>query len=163
MVVATDPDECIAGEAIEDGQCGEGGSGAVGVAPGAHFTIPKTSRFARVEPGTRHAIVSAVKWGVTAQALGGAMTTSPDGETDSESAPCLDLTARETAILCLIAEGHTNTQTAKRLQISHHTVAQHIADMLRRAQASSRGELIARAYTAGLLATNIWPPRPART
>ena len=35
------------------------------------------------------------------------------------------------------------------------------ADMLRRAQASSRGELIARAYAAGVLAPDIWPPRPA--
>ena len=89
------------------------------------------------------------------------MTTVQDGETGPRSYPGLDLTPRETAILCLIAGGHTNAQTARRLHISHHTVAQHIADMLRRAQASSRGELIARAYAAGVLAPDIWPPRPA--
>jgi DNA-binding CsgD family transcriptional regulator len=89
------------------------------------------------------------------------MTSVQDGEAGPRSYPCLDLTPRETAILCLIAGGYTNTQTAKRLHISHHTVAQHIADMLRRAQASSRGELIARAYAAGVLAPDIWPPCPS--
>ena len=89
------------------------------------------------------------------------MTSVQDGEAGPGACPWLDLTLRETAILCLIAGGHTNAQTAKRLHISHHTVAQHIADMLRRAQASSRGELNARAYTAGVLAPDIWPPRPA--
>jgi DNA-binding CsgD family transcriptional regulator len=94
---------------------------------------------------------------------GGAMTSVQDGEADPAAWPGLDLTPRETAILCLIAGGHTNTQAAKKLNISHHTVAQHIAGMLRRAQASSRGELIARAYTTGVLAPDIWPPRPSGT
>jgi DNA-binding CsgD family transcriptional regulator len=91
------------------------------------------------------------------------MTSVQDGKVGPGAWPRLDLTPRETAILCLIAGGHTNTQAAKRLHISHHTVAQHIADMLRRAEASSRGELIARAYTVGILATDTWPPCPAGT
>lgn len=74
---------------------------------------------------------------------GGVHVPVQDGEAGPRPYPCPDLTPRETAILCLIAGGHTNTQTAKRLHISHHTVAQHIADMLRRAKASSRDELIA--------------------
>jgi DNA-binding CsgD family transcriptional regulator len=61
--------------------------------------------------------------------------------------------------LCLVAGGHTNSQAAKALHISHHTVAQHIADMLRRAEARNRGELIARAYSAGILVTGAWPPQ----
>ncbi len=88
------------------------------------------------------------------------MTAVQDGEAGPEAWPSLDLTPRETAILCLVAGGHTNTQVAKKLHISHHTVAQHIAAMLRRSQASSRCELIARAYTTGVLAPGIWPPRP---
>jgi len=74
----------------------------------------------------------------------------------------LTLTPRETAILCLVAGGHTNSQAARVLHISHHTVAQHIADMLHRAEAKNRSELIARAYCAGILAPGAWPPQ-ART
>ena len=43
------------------------------------------------------------------------------------------LTAREMTILCLIAAGLTNDEVSRRLHISRHTVAQHIADMLQRA------------------------------
>jgi DNA-binding CsgD family transcriptional regulator len=71
----------------------------------------------------------------------------------------LDLTPRETTVLCLIAGGLTPSQAAARLHISRHTVAQHIATMLRRSQARSRGELIARAYASGILATGTWPPQ----
>lgn len=71
----------------------------------------------------------------------------------------LGLTPRETTVLCLIAGGLTTGQVAARLHISRHTVAQHVATMLRRAQARSRGELIARAYASGLLATGTWPPQ----
>ena len=71
----------------------------------------------------------------------------------------LDLTPRETTVLCLIAGGLTTSQVATRLHISRHTVAQHVATMLRRAQARSRGELIARAYASGIFATGTWPPQ----
>lgn len=75
----------------------------------------------------------------------------------------LALTPRETSILCLVAEGSTNAQAARKLHISRHTVAQHIAEMLHRTQASNRAELIARAYSCGILAIGVWPPslRPA--
>lgn len=75
----------------------------------------------------------------------------------------LQYTERETSILCLIAEGLTNAQTAHKLFISRHTVAQHIALMLRAAGARSRAELVARAYSEGILRTGVWPPelRPA--
>lgn len=73
----------------------------------------------------------------------------------------MHLTPRETAILCLIAGGCTTAHAARRLHISPHTVAQHIADMLRRSHASNRCELVARAYTTGMLAVDLWPPRPA--
>jgi DNA-binding CsgD family transcriptional regulator len=89
------------------------------------------------------------------------MTSIQNDQAGLRAFPRLNLTARETAILCLIAGGHTNTQAAKRLNISHHTVAQHIADMLRQAQASSRSELIARAYATGILAPDTWPPCPS--
>lgn len=74
---------------------------------------------------------------------------------------CLAFTPRETIILCLVAGGLTNDQAARQLHISRHTVAQHIAEMLRRAQARSRSELIARAYASGVLAAGTWPPAPS--
>jgi DNA-binding NarL/FixJ family response regulator len=76
----------------------------------------------------------------------------------------LQYTEREHSILCLIAEGLTNAQVARKLLISRHTVAQHIAVMLRAAGARSRAELVARAYSDGILRAGIWPPepRPAR-
>lgn len=70
----------------------------------------------------------------------------------------LQYTEREAAILCLIAEGLTNAQAARELLISRHTVAQHIALMLRTAGARSRAELVARAYSEGTLRTGVWPP-----
>jgi DNA-binding CsgD family transcriptional regulator len=72
----------------------------------------------------------------------------------------LDLTEREVAVLCLIAEGRTSSEAAEVLHISHHTVAQHIAVMLRKSGARNRGELIARAFVTGLLTTRCWPPVP---
>jgi DNA-binding CsgD family transcriptional regulator len=70
----------------------------------------------------------------------------------------LRLTRRESAIICLVAEGLTNAEAAGRLHISSHTVAQHIAEMLYRIGARSRTELIARAYCSGILSTDSWPP-----
>jgi DNA-binding CsgD family transcriptional regulator len=67
-------------------------------------------------------------------------------------------TTREMAILCLVAVGLTNGEIARRLDISGHTVAQHIAEMLRRARARNRAELVARGYTTGLLSAGHWPP-----
>ncbi len=73
----------------------------------------------------------------------------------------LVLTARESAIVCLIAGGFTTAQVAARLHISRYTVAQHISAMLRQAPARTRGELIARAYVDGILERDTWPPRLA--
>jgi len=72
------------------------------------------------------------------------------------------LSPRQLTILCLIARGWTTMQIAAELHISHHTVAQHIADMLRRFGARSRSELIARAFVVGYLSTaHGWPPHAA--
>jgi len=69
-----------------------------------------------------------------------------------------ELTAREMSILCLVAAGLTNSEVSRRLHISRHTVAQHIANMLQRAPARNRAELVARAYAAGMLNIAEWPP-----
>jgi DNA-binding CsgD family transcriptional regulator len=90
------------------------------------------------------------------KAIGGCWLTSRALTPERE----LCLTHREVAILCLIAEGQTSAQAANSLHISRHTVAQHIAAMLRKSAARNRGELIARAFVVGLLATDKWPPVP---
>jgi DNA-binding CsgD family transcriptional regulator len=87
------------------------------------------------------------------------MATSRASQAEADQDLEVTLTPRETAILCLIAGGCTNSQAARALHISRYTVAQHIADMLRRVAARNRGELIARAYSAGILAPGTWPPR----
>lgn len=73
-----------------------------------------------------------------------------------------ELTAREISILCLVAAGLTNSEVSRRLHISRHTVAQHIANMLQRAPARNRAELVARAYAAGILRIAEWPPSSSR-
>jgi DNA-binding CsgD family transcriptional regulator len=70
----------------------------------------------------------------------------------------VQFTERESTILRLIAAGRTNVETAAELHISHHTVAQHIAQMLHTIGARSRAELVARAYCIGLLSADSWPP-----
>ena len=87
------------------------------------------------------------------------MTTSTGRPGQAALQPKFALTPRETRILCLVATGHTNSHVARMLHISRHTVAQHIADMLHRTQSRNRSELVARAYSAGMLATGIWPPQ----
>ncbi len=61
------------------------------------------------------------------------------------------LTARELSVLRLVSEGCTNIQIAAALCISKHTVAQHIAAMLRRTGTSNRTQLVLRAHIAGVL------------
>jgi DNA-binding CsgD family transcriptional regulator len=70
----------------------------------------------------------------------------------------LSLTQRGTAIVRLIAAGLAAAEIAHQLFISRHTVAQHVAQMLHRTDASTRSELVARAYASGVLATGVWPP-----
>ena len=70
---------------------------------------------------------------------------------------------RELAVLCLIASGLTSSGAAVRLHLSRHTVDQYVTAMLKRSGARSRGELIARAYFAGILTTEKWPPCPSNT
>jgi len=77
------------------------------------------------------------------------------------SAPFIRLTRRETRIISLLAAGASTSRVAQDLYISPHTVAAHLSNMLRRAGAANRTELIARLYAGGILAQGAWPPIPA--
>jgi DNA-binding CsgD family transcriptional regulator len=61
------------------------------------------------------------------------------------------LTARETQVLQLLAEGHTNKRIARELYISPRTAAVHVHRILAKLQVSSRGEAGAVAHQTGLL------------
>jgi DNA-binding NarL/FixJ family response regulator len=53
------------------------------------------------------------------------------------------LTSREVEVATLVARGLTNRQIASELSISEHTVANHIAKILRRLELGSRSQLTA--------------------
>jgi LuxR family maltose regulon positive regulatory protein len=67
------------------------------------------------------------------------------GEAIDDDAPIVTasgepLTARETEVLRLIAEGASNAGIAEKLVISVHTVKRHVANVLQKLSASSRAE-----------------------
>jgi DNA-binding CsgD family transcriptional regulator len=78
------------------------------------------------------------------------------------SPPCCchapHFTEHELLILSLVAAGATNEEIAAGMNVSGHTVAGHLRNMLGRSQARNRAELTARAYAAGVLVAQAWPP-----
>jgi DNA-binding CsgD family transcriptional regulator len=62
------------------------------------------------------------------------------------------LTAREAEVLELLAEGLRNAEVAERLVISRRTVDHHVASIMRKVDAHTRGEAVAR--VAELMATS---------
>ena len=63
----------------------------------------------------------------------------------AQSAP---LTARQTGLLRLVADGHTNAQIARRLELSEGTVRTHLENIYGRLQVSSRTAAVLRAFPA---------------
>lgn len=81
------------------------------------------------------------------EALQGASSRS-----SSSALPVELLTARETQVLHLIAEGLPNKTIAQRLGISEHTVKFHINAILTKLNAQSRTDAVVRATRLGLIA-----------
>ncbi len=69
----------------------------------------------------------------------------------AEGPPPEELTARETDVLRLLAEGAANKEIARRLAISEHTVKFHVNALLGKLGAQSRTEAVVRATRAGLI------------
>jgi DNA-binding NarL/FixJ family response regulator len=61
------------------------------------------------------------------------------------------LTARESEVLSLIAEGAANKEIASRLRISEHTVKFHVSSILAKLGAATRTEAVSRGYKEGLI------------
>jgi DNA-binding CsgD family transcriptional regulator len=61
------------------------------------------------------------------------------------------LTARQAEVLELLAEGHSNSEIADQLFLSPRTVEHHVAAIMSKLDASSRGEAVYKAGEAGLL------------
>ncbi len=61
------------------------------------------------------------------------------------------LTARESEILSLLANGAGNKEIASRLRISEHTVKFHVSSILAKLGAATRTEAVSRGYKEGLI------------
>lgn len=66
-------------------------------------------------------------------------------------APATPLTRRETQVVELIAQGHTNARIAKRLGVQVSTVRTHVERLLEKLGARSRAEAVTRAMATGQL------------
>ena len=66
----------------------------------------------------------------------------------------LGLTRRETEILRLVSEGHSNTQLARMLWVTEQTVKFHLSNVYRKLQVSNRTEAARWAQVNGLLEAN---------
>jgi DNA-binding NarL/FixJ family response regulator len=65
------------------------------------------------------------------------------------------LTSRETEILKLVAEGHTNAQLAKMLWVTEQTVKFHLSNVYRKLDVANRTEASRWAQTHGLLPVGV--------
>ena len=66
-------------------------------------------------------------------------------------APSTPLTPRETQVVELIAQGHTNARIARRLGVQLSTVRTHVQRLLDKLGARSRAEAVTRAVVTGQL------------
>lgn len=67
------------------------------------------------------------------------------------ASPLSDLTPRQREVVSLLVAGYTDRQIAQSLFISHRTVSSHVAVIMDKLQARTRGEAAFRAVRAGLI------------
>ncbi|MFF1279751.1 PAS domain-containing protein [Streptomyces sp. NPDC058299] len=68
------------------------------------------------------------------------------------------VSAVERRVLALLASGATTARAARELGLSRDGVTYHLRRLSARWGAANRTELVARAYTLGVLAPGVWPP-----
>ncbi|WP_133914040.1 response regulator [Streptomyces sp. NBC_00582] len=76
---------------------------------------------------------------------------APEPEPEAPAAPPDGLTTRETEVLTLIAEGLSNQEIARRLQVSTATVKTHINNMFTKTGLKDRAQAVRYAYGKGLV------------
>jgi PAS domain S-box-containing protein len=62
-------------------------------------------------------------------------------------------------ILESVAAGVSSVQIASKLHLSRQGVEYHVSAMLRKLNAPNRAALVSRAYSMGVLAIGVWPPK----
>jgi DNA-binding CsgD family transcriptional regulator/tetratricopeptide (TPR) repeat protein len=87
------------------------------------------------------------------RALG--VTRIPRGPSEPTRASPAGLTARQTEVLRLLVQGHTNAEIARELVLSVRTVDTHVAALLAKLGARDRREAAARAAELGLIPARI--------
>ena len=70
---------------------------------------------------------------------------------DASDTPGEALTERETAVLRMLADGHSNRRIGERLGIAENTVKAHVASVFAKLGASTRAEAVANGLRRGLV------------
>lgn len=106
---------------------------------GAHGVLPLDASAGQIE--------------IALQAAAAGLAVFSPRHLDSPGTPRISsaLTARETEVLRLIAEGHANKEIAWRLGISEHTVKFHVSALLGKLGAGSRAEAIGAGIRQGVI------------
>src|SRR5205085_12618833 len=94
------------------------------------------------------AAVYAAAAGLTVVPVEDAPAVLPDTRTEKLVEP---LTARETQVLEMVAEGLSNKEIAARLGISDHTAKFHVNSILAKLNAGTRTEAVMRGIRSGLI------------
>jgi DNA-binding NarL/FixJ family response regulator len=96
---------------------------------------------------------SEIQIGIAIQAAAADLVVLTSESTTSPAVPqaASGLTARETEVLRMIAEGMPNKQIAYRLGISEHTVKFHVSALLGKLGAGSRAEAVGAGIRQGVI------------
>lgn len=80
-----------------------------------------------------------------------AMQLAGSWRADQEDSPSASLTPRELEVLQLLAEGLTNQEIGKRLDVSARTIKTHVQNLLSKLDVPDRTGAVARAFRLGLI------------
>lgn len=119
------------------------GSTAEALRSGARAVLPRNATAAQIAAAIYAAAAGLVT--VPAEDVGAVISHEP-GIQSSEP-----LTARETEVLEMLAEGLSNKEIAYRLSISEHTAKFHVNSILAKLHAGTRTEAVTRGIRQGLI------------
>jgi DNA-binding NarL/FixJ family response regulator len=111
-------------------------------------------RSAELDPPLLAAAVRSAHLGdfrIPREALSRVLSAPPDRGAREFAAGASVLTARQTTVLSLVADGLGNAAIARELAVSQHTVKNVLYEVMGRLQASNRSHAVARAVKAGII------------